>query len=346
MRYKFLPAILVVFLLANFTVFARDPLILRVATAEDQGSPTVEGLYRFKELVERRTNGRVKVQLYTAGTRGQEEELLEGLRRGMVDAVLVTSAKYKALVPEMELLSLLLLFATEEHWQEALSGRPGQRLGDFAFQRRREVVMGYMTTGSQNIFTRRDLIGFGGLRGMKISAGSSALALEAWRVLGLEPVVVADSELNVALQSGWVEAVGSDFFDYNRLKLYEGAKCVIRTCHMIKAYPFILSGMAWERIPANFRTAVVSCGKEACLWQARRAFTRNKEINEELSRKYWVRPLNPTPEEKAAWEKQILPLQNRVAAELGLEDILQEIRALAPVPETPKEKGKEKAERE
>ncbi|NLY89359.1 MAG: TRAP transporter substrate-binding protein [Firmicutes bacterium] len=344
MRCKFLPAILVVFLLANFTVSARDPFILRVATAEVQESPVAEGLYRFKELVERRTNGRIKVQVYMGGVRGQEEELLEGLRRGTVDAVLVTSSKYKALVPEMELLSLPLLFATEEHWQEALSGSPGRRLGDFALQRRQEVVMGYMTTGSQNIFARRDLISLGALRGMKISAGSSPLALEAWRALGLEPMVVADSELTVALQSGWVDAVGSNFFDYNRLKLYEAAKCVVRTCHMIRAYPLILSGMAWERIPANFRPVVVSCGREACLWQASRAFTRNKEINEELSRKYWVRPLNPTPEEKAVWEKQIIPLQNRVAKQLGLEDILQEIRAMAPVPETAKEKEKEEKE--
>ena len=115
MRCKFLPAILVVFLLANFTVSARDPFILRVATAEVQESPVAEGLYRFKELVERRTNGRIKVQVYMGGVRGQEEELLEGLRRGTVDAVLVTSSKYKALVPETELLSLPVLFATEEH---------------------------------------------------------------------------------------------------------------------------------------------------------------------------------------------------------------------------------------
>lgn len=345
MRCKFLPAILGVFLLVNLTVSARDPLTLRVATGEGQGSPIVDGLARFKELVERRTNGRVRVQLYTAGTRGQEEELLEGLRRGTVDAILVTSAKYKALVPEMELLSLPLLFATEDHWQQVLSGSPGQRLGDFAYQRRREVVMGYMTTGSQNIFTRQDLVSFGRLRGMKISAGSSALGLEAWRALGMEPVVVADSELNIALQSGWVDAVGSDFFDYNRLKLYEGAKCMVRTCHIIKTYPFVLSAMVWERIPANLRRVVAACGQEACLWQANRAFTRNKEINEELSRKYWVRPLNPTPEERAVWEKQILPLQNRVAAELGLEDLLQEIRALTPVLETGKEKGKEKDNR-
>ena len=55
--------------------------------------------------------------------------MLEGLRRGTVDAILVTSAKYKALVPEMELLSLPLLLATEDHWQQVLSGSPGQRLG-------------------------------------------------------------------------------------------------------------------------------------------------------------------------------------------------------------------------
>ena len=346
MRFKFLPVILVIFLLANFMVSARDPLTLRVATAENQGSPAVEGLYRFKEFVERRTSGRIKVQLYIAGTRGQEEELLEGLRRGAVDAVLVSSSKYKALVPEMELLSLPLLFATEEHWQEALNGRPGQRLGDFAFQRRREMVMGYMTTGSQNIFTRRDLVSLGGVRGMKSSAGSSSLTREAWRALGLEPVVVADSELTVALQSGWVDAVGSDFFDYNRLKLYEAAKCMVRTCHIIRTYPFILSGRAWDQIPQNLRRVVISCGQAACLWQARHAFTRNKQINEELSRKYWVRPLNPTPEERAAWEKQILPLQDRVAAQLGVEDILREIRALAPEPEITKEKGRGKEERE
>src|SRR5690606_19970400 len=104
------------------------------------------------------------------------------------------------LVPEMDFLSLPLLFVSEKHWQEALTGRVGQQMGEYAFQRRRDIVMGYMTGGPRHIFTRREVISLGGLQKTAIGTGSLRLGLEAWRVLGLKPVVVADSELATALQ--------------------------------------------------------------------------------------------------------------------------------------------------
>lgn len=335
MRNKLLLVTAVVsFLLVSIAGYATPgPLVFRVATAKGQNSLHAEGLYRFKELVERRAAGRIRVEVYTSGVRGQEKELLDGLLRGTVDAVLVASFKYAALVPEMDFLSLPLLFATEEHWREALTGRTGQQMAEFALQRRRDIVMGYMTGGARHIFTRREVISLGGLQGAAIGTGSLPLELETWRVLGLKPKVVADSEFATALQSGWVEVVESNFVDYNQRKLYEQARCILQTEHKIPTYPFVLSGLVFERIPEELRAVVLAAGKEASLWQTTRAFAKNKELEEEMVRKFWLKPLPLSLEEKEAWERQTAPLQNRVAAELGVENVLKEIRACKPVRE-------------
>ncbi len=338
MRNKFLLLMIaLISLLVSITGYSTPgPFMLRVATAKEQDSVYSEGLYRFKELLERKAPGKIRVEIYTNGVRGQEEELLAGLLRGTVDAVLVAAFKYADFVPEMEFLSLPLLFVSAEHWQEALSGRVGEQLGEYAFQRRRDIVMGYMTGGPSNIFTRREVLSLGGLQKMAIGTGSLRLGLETWRILGLKPVVVADSELATALQSGWIEAVESNFIDYEKRKLYEQARCILQTEHMITTYPFILGGLAFERIPEELRPVVLAAGKEASMWQAARAFAKNREVGEEMVRKYWLKPIPLTLAEIEAWEKRVAPLCQRVAAELGVEHVLGAIRASTPVREEPR----------
>lgn len=305
--------------------------VLRVATVTGADSSEAKGLFHFKKLVEERTQGLIKVDIYTDGVLGNEESLVEGIQMGTVDGVVIASFKYSLFVPEMEILNLPFLFSGEDHWRETLYGPVGKKLGEFAYQRRGDTVLGYMTEGARNIFSRKELLGLPGLKGLKIRVMPTPLEVMIWRALGAEPRAVAQYDLNAALQTGLIDAAEDNFVTIKKMKFYEPPnKYILRTEHRIPTTLFILGKLAYERLPEDLKAVVVACGREAALGQVYESFAANRETEAELVNKYWVKVIDLTPEERRVWVEKVAPLQEKIVSELGLDKIRQEIRESIP----------------
>lgn len=337
---KFLPRTTVIILLImTFTIFsysAPAPLRLKVATAGSAESVEAKGLYYFRKLVEERTDGKVLVDVYTNGTLGDEQQLTEGLQMGTVDAIITSSFKYAAFVPEMELLNLPFLFTGEEHWRAAMFGPVGERFVNCVYQRRGDMLLGFMTSGPRNIFSRKEIIGWSGLKGLKIRVSTVSSELAVWKALGVKPRAIARYDLTAALQTGLVEAAEDNFIAIKQMKFYEPpSQYLLRTEHQITPLLFLLSGSSYRMIPEKLRTKIVSCGGEAALWQVDESFAENRIVERELVNKFWVRITELTSEEKKVWREKVAGAHQKVADRLGMGELLAVLNSLIPVPETP-----------
>lgn len=337
---KILPRITAITLLVlTFSVFtysAPAPLRLKVATAGSAESVEAKGLYYFKELVEERTEGKVLIDVYTNGVLGDEQQLTEGLQMGTVDAIITSSFKYAAFVPEMELLNLPFLFTGEEHWRVTMFGPVGEKFVDCVYQRRGDMLLGFMTSGPRNIFSRKEIIGWSGLKGLKIRVSTVSSELSVWKALGVKPRAIARYDLTAALQTGLVDAAENNFITIKQMKFYEPpSQYILRTEHQITPLLFLLGSSSYRKIPEKLRTTIVSCGGEAALWQVDESFAENKIVERELVNKYWVRITELTPEEKKVWREKVGDAHQKVADRLGLGELLEVLNSLIPVPETP-----------
>jgi TRAP-type C4-dicarboxylate transport system substrate-binding protein len=78
---------------------------LKAVTNNPKNSGHYRGLEIYKRMVEERTKGRVRVQLYSDAVLGDEEQMAEGMQMGTVDVMMAAAAKYANFVPEMDLYS-------------------------------------------------------------------------------------------------------------------------------------------------------------------------------------------------------------------------------------------------
>ena len=87
----------------------------------------------FAREVEKRTDGRDKVQTFYSGALGAERESVEGVQLGTLDLTLTSTGPLPNFVPEIAILDIPFLFRDYAHARAVLDGpwwvSPGQKTG-------------------------------------------------------------------------------------------------------------------------------------------------------------------------------------------------------------------------
>ena len=82
---------------------------LRSADIHPDGYPTVEAVKYLGELMDQRTGGRIKIQVFNNAQLGAEKDTIEQTRFGVIDMNRVNTAPFNNLVPETQVLGLPFL---------------------------------------------------------------------------------------------------------------------------------------------------------------------------------------------------------------------------------------------
>src|SRR5512135_3131630 len=116
-------------ILAATTAFAQQPIVIKFSHVVTNDTPKGKGALKFKELAEKYTNGKVKVEVYPNSQLFKDKEEIEALQLGSVQMLAPSTAKFRPIgVPEFEALDLPWLFKDEAAYSKAMKGPVGQWL--------------------------------------------------------------------------------------------------------------------------------------------------------------------------------------------------------------------------
>ena len=83
---------------------------------------------KFKELVEQRTQGKVKVELFPNAQLGDERTLIEGMQIGTVHMGVITNGPVANFLPEIAAFEMPFLFNSPAQAYKVLDGEVGQKV--------------------------------------------------------------------------------------------------------------------------------------------------------------------------------------------------------------------------
>lgn len=221
--------------------------------------------YVFKNLVEDRTQGRVKVDLYPAGQLGSQREGIEGVMMGTVEAASVNLAALSGFFPEMDVYGIPWLFPSEEVAARVFDGPFGQAL-EKEMRDRLGIriaggisILGYrhMTNGVRPIRTPDDL------KGLKMRTMDNPTYIEMFRSLGAVPTPIAIGETYLALQMGTVDGHENPANVIESYKFYEVQKYLTLTGHVLSGQVMVMSEAYLNSMPADIREAVLDAARDA-----------------------------------------------------------------------------------
>jgi len=110
--------ILIVLFLSVTSKGSKKKIVLKIAQNSPIEHPYQAGLEKFKEVVERETNGDVQVLIFPNAQLGNEEQEIMGIKFGLLDATIVSTGSLASFIPKVELFNLPYLFRNEEHFYE------------------------------------------------------------------------------------------------------------------------------------------------------------------------------------------------------------------------------------
>lgn len=255
-------------LLISGIVFAASPTILKLGHGLPADHPLNQGAELFARLVEERTGGEVKVEVFPALQLGSPREQFEGLMAGTIDISIITTDT-PAFVgqPLWRILEAGYVFRDHEHADAFFHGPLMQPLLD---KLEREigitVIDPYwyygvrqLTTANKPIYKPEDL------KGLKIRVPEAPGYLETVKGMGASPVPVNFGELYMALKMGVVDGQENPFATIYYYKYYEAQKYLMLTSHLVSKNSVFMSTSSLKSLTPEqqqiVREAILEAGR-------------------------------------------------------------------------------------
>ena len=89
-----------------------------------------QGVARFVELVDKKSQGRIKIKPFYNGALGNDVQVTSSLQGGTIEFTVPQTSTLTGMIKEFEILDFPFLFATEQDAEKVLDGATGQKLLD------------------------------------------------------------------------------------------------------------------------------------------------------------------------------------------------------------------------
>ncbi len=304
---------------------AQDPIVIKFAHVAAADTPKGRAAEYFKKVAEERTQGRVKVEVYANSTLYKDKEELEALQMGSVQMLAPVAGKFgPAGVKEFEVFDLPYIFPDDGALHRVTQGPIGASLLK-KLEPRGMVGLAYWDAGFRVLSANKPIPTPDHMKGLKMRINSSKVNQSIMRSVGAIPQSMAFSEVYQALQTGVVDGADGNLSNLYTQKQYEVQKHVTLTNHTYSGYVVVVNKPFWEKLPADVRTELDAAMKEATAYNTRIAVEDDAKSLEAIKASGKTAVHAPTPDEKKAWMKAMLPVQDEMASRIG-KDLIEAIR--------------------
>lgn len=328
---RFLSRFALVLTLALMGAVADAPaqqIKLRFGHDQPAGSMYDEGHVMLRRLLDERTGGRMKLDVFPAAQLGSEVAMIEGVRIGSLDGTVAHVANASTVVPELALFSVSYLFRDREHFERVVNDPIFRnRIDSLVTGRNLGLrVIGYYSAGVRTLYTRRAAATTPeGLKGTKIRVMNNPVEARVWRTLGTIPTPMNFGEVYQALQSGVLHAAENAPSVIESTRHYEAAKTIILTEHQRGLALLLMNQKKLDGLPPDLRKIVLKAGQDASIHER----ARDAELNAAALERMKARGARIVVPEREKFAALIVPIQDQVAADLKMTDVLKLIRAHA-----------------
>jgi len=319
MRKIILAAAAAVLVLGSGTAMAQSPIVIKFSHVVANDTPKGKGALKFKELAEKYTDGKVKIEVYPNSTLYKDKEEIEALQLGSVQMLAPSTAKFAPLgAKEFEALDLPWLFKDDETYAKAMKGPVGQWLFK-KLEAKGISGLAYWDNGFHMVSANKALLNPTDFQGLKIRISGSKIADRYFRDLGMIPQIMAFSEVYQALQTGVVDGCENTPSNYWTQKFHEVQKDITVSYHAHLQYAVIVNSKFWSGLPADIRGQLQKAMDEATDYTNSIARKENEDALEDIKKsgKTTLHYLNDA--QKAAWQKAMAPTYKWAEGRVGKE---------------------------
>jgi C4-dicarboxylate-binding protein DctP len=317
MRKWLLAAAAAAVFMAPATASAQTPIVIKFSHVVAPNTPKGKGADKFKELAEKYTNGKVKVEVYPNSTLYKDKEELEALQLGAVQMLAPSNSKFGPMgIKDFEVFDLPYLLPNKTALRKVTDGPLGKAMLK-KLETKGMVGLAYWDNGFKAMSANRPLRMPEDYKGLKFRIQSSKVLEAQFRALGAIPQVMAFSEVYQALQTGVVDGQENTPSNIFTQKFYEVQKYTTLTNHGYIGYVVVVNKKFWDDLPADIRGQLQKAMDEATIYSNDISEKENVEGLDDIKKSGKTEIIVPTAAETAAMRKAMEPLYQEMGGRVG-----------------------------
>lgn len=218
----------------------------------------------FKSVLENETNGQIKVQVFPSGQLGKERELLEAVKIGTIQAVILAEGSTVNFYQPLEVLGIPYVFPDLQTAWKVFDGPFGQELKEgFRKQTGIRILASTAPGGFRHFAASKALNGISDLKGKRIRTMDHPLHQAAVSALGASPTPIPFAELYTAIKSGVADGLELPFGAILNSKLDEVVKFIIADGHVLNQELLMVNDRWYAGLSAEQKKAVEKAARDA-----------------------------------------------------------------------------------
>ena len=309
---------------------AQSPIIIKFSHVVATDTPKGKAAEKFKELAEKYTAGKVKVEVYPNSTLYKDKEELEALQLGSVQMLAPSNSKFGPLgIREFEVFDLPYILPDLKTLRKVTEGPLGTRLLKL-LDAKGITGLAYWDNGFKQMSANKKLVTPADYQGVKFRIQSSRVLQAQFKALGSLPQVMAFSEVYQALQTGVVDGQENTWSNIYTQKMHEVQKYITETNHGYIGYVVIVNKKFWDDLPADIRDQLTKAMKEATDYGNAQSQKENDDALAEIKKSGKSEIIKLTAEQNEAMRKAMEPVYKDAAGRVGqplIDEFLKEAKS-------------------
>lgn len=242
-----------------------EVIIMKVGHSQSTESPRHISLLEFEKLVEEKTNGGVDVQIFPSGQLGNEQEMVEAVKLGVLQGA--RAGMFDLVTKQLSIYMMPFLFDNVESFQAITRGPIGEKIAATA----NEVGIEIIATGDAGGFRQwtnnvRPITSPEDMAGLKMRTPGVQTIIDSMTAFGANVVSIPYVEVYQALKTGVADGEENPYVNIEDMKFYEVQKYLTVADYQVHPDPFYVNKEWLEGLSAEYQAAIREAAAEMVIF--------------------------------------------------------------------------------
>jgi tripartite ATP-independent transporter DctP family solute receptor len=255
-----------------------------VGSVYDAASAPVKGTKKFAQLVEERSKGAIKVNVFPNGQLGSERDIFNSLSNGDLQMIIGGIQGVDMFAPKYMFITAPYLFKDFKHIDAILQGDLGKKMIT-TLDEKNTHLLAINNRGVRQTISSKPFKTPAEMKDIKLRLPEVQSWVSNWKDMGASPTPIALPELYGASQNKIVDASEGPYEQIATYKLYEVQKYLVNTAHVIEPTFLWINKKLLDGLPKDQQDILVQAAKEGMKFADEEALKDNDKYFSELKSK-------------------------------------------------------------
>ena len=267
MKRVFIKTVIATMALAAMGIASAQEKTIKFANQNTAGHPIVQGMEKFKEIVEKNSGGKIKVNLFPGGTLGSDQANVSAIQGGTLEMASMNSGIFASQVKDFGVFDFPFMFASGKEADTVVDGAFGKKM-HAKLEEKGLIGLAYYELGFRHLTNgKRAINKVSDIEGLKLRVIPNPINVDWVKALGANPTPLPWPEVYAALEQGAVDGQENPIPTINSAKLFEVQKHLALTGHQYNPQSVVISKKFWDTLNAAEKKIVADAAAESAKFQ-------------------------------------------------------------------------------